>query len=546
MDNSSPRGKFFDLLEALSNDIPRISTDFITPDGVNFKKLGTQLSKLSFKNFIPVLTTGSELLLTLWADKPANSVGKHIVSSVRNSVAMYSVLDNIYSNIVPSSSVEFRGDIMFWKDIANRFKLDIPLCNNYSTAASGLIPLSDILIFLASKMKNGEKIETGYDTDDMFLRDCKVVVERIGYSGCEPIMNADGTVVADGDGTVLLRCKVYDGTILREDVFYAISMTKNKGASNLDDGDTSLVPIGGSIKLTEHAAYLMGYPDSNYKAVEYALMGIYRKLDSSKFHFYVQSGYIMVKNNQELVTGDEDCWVDSPDLEKLHDECARASELNMKRSYALVGPPGTGKTGMCEKLMLEMSQDGYMVIRCSMESRTFLGLLNTIRKVIRMTPKCVILFDDLDQLDIKSKHSDNVGALIDFFAAIKKCSVPSILFFTVNNPKNVNSTIMGRPERIDEVIYIKTPGEEMTAELLRNYGARNGFAIDDDVLGKVSKELVELNASVADIKNLAATMRVKHAFKEKYSYEDFVVGIDAMKSTRDVSRMNFCIDGNDD
>ena len=253
----------------------------------------------------------------------------------------------------------------------------------------------------------------------------------------------------------------------------------------------------------------------------------------------------MVKNNQELVTGDEDCWVDSPDLEKLHSECARVSDLNMKRSYALVGPPGTGKTGMCEKLMLEMSQDGYMVIRCTMDAKSLMGLLNTIRKVIRMTPKCVILFDDLEVLDLKVKESDNVAALIDFFTAIKKYSVPCILFFTVNNPKKVNSVIMGRPERIDEVIYIKTPSTEMTSELLRNYGARNGYSIDDDVLARVTDELVELKASVADIKNLAATMRVKHEFKEKYSYEEFRVGIEAMKSTREVSRMNFCIEENE-
>lgn len=550
MENSSPRGRFFELLESFGNDIPRISTNFITHDGIDFKKLGSQLTRLSFKSLIPVLTTGSELLLTLWEDKPKDSLSIQAVSSLRNSIALYSVLDNIYSNIIPSSSIEYRGDIMFWKDTANQFKIDIPLCNNYSTSASGIIPLSDILIYLVSKMKDGEVVEFPMDDYDAFTS--KVTVERIGYIGADPIINADGSVTAEGNATALLRCKAYtQNNRVDEDVYYALTMTKRKESGNGDDVPVT-VNIGtmssyiSPIILQEHAAYITGYPDSMHKTVECALMAIYRRLDATKFHFFVQPGCVMVKNNSELATGDEECWVESPDLEKLHSECQRASELNMKRSYALVGPPGTGKTGMCERLMMNMCKDGYTVIRCMMDPRAFSSLLGTIRKVIHMTPKCVILFDDLDKLDIKSKHSENVGSLIDFFASVKHCDVPTITFSTVNNPKNVNSTIMGRPERIDEIIYIKPPCKEMTMELLRKYGARNGFTIDDEVLDTVSDEIVEMNASVADIKNLCATMRVKHPKKDMYDYNDFKVGIEAMASTRDVARMNFCIDGDED
>jgi SpoVK/Ycf46/Vps4 family AAA+-type ATPase len=163
-----------------------------------------------------------------------------------------------------------------------------------------------------------------------------------------------------------------------------------------------------------------------------------------------------------------------------------------------------------------------------------------------MTSKCAILFDDLDQLDIKRKSSDNVGEFIEFFAALNKSEVPIILFSTVNNPKNVNSTLMGRPERIDEVVYIKTPDLDMTKELLLRYGQKNGYSIEDDVLTVVAAELVELNASVADIKNLTVMMKVKHDAKKTYDYNEFKVGIDTLKETREVSRKNFCVDGDED
>lgn len=123
--DASPRGKFWDILTSISKDIPRISTDFITPDGIDYKKLFTQITHINAKKLLPLATTGTELLLTLWENKPKDSFGVQAVSSARNAIALYSVLDDIYMNIIPSTSVENRGDIMFWKEIANRFKVDI-------------------------------------------------------------------------------------------------------------------------------------------------------------------------------------------------------------------------------------------------------------------------------------------------------------------------------------------------------------------------------------------------------------------------------------
>ena len=138
-----------------------------------------------------------------------------------------------------------------------------------------------------------------------------------------------------------------------------------------------------------------------------------------------------------------------------------------------------------------------------------------------------------------------MGEFLEFFSALNKSDVPIILFSTVNNPTNVNSTIMGRPERIDEVIEITTPDLMMTKKLLAKYGEKNGYSIADDVLERVSSDLVEMSASVADIKNLAIMMNVKHDQKNSYNYEEFTVGIDTLKRTREMSRKNFCVDGDE-
>jgi len=548
----SPRGKFWDILTSISKDIPRISTDFITPDGIDYKKLLNQITHINAKKLLPLATTGTELLLTLWENKPKDSFGVQAVSSARNAIALYSVLDDIYMNIIPSTSVENRGDIMFWKDIANRFKTDIPLCDNYSTTASGVLPLSDILIYLMSKVKDRDTITYCPSGDDFVS---KVTIERIGFIGEDPIMNSDGTIISKENIVTLIRCKCYDiQGEMAEDVFYAISMENGPDHDiplgermTMESSQASTGSSFASKTIIEHAAYVKGYSESEYRTIEHAIMAIYRRLDYHRYHFYVDQSKIMVANNDSFFTGDRnDCWVRSPAMDKLRAECKRVSDQNMKRSYALVGPPGTGKTGMCEHLMTELCNDGYTLVRCSLDKRMMGVMLGKVLLTTKMTSKCAILFDDLDQLDIKRKNSDNVGEFLEFFSALNKSDVPIILFSTVNNPKNVNSTIMGRPERIDEVVYITTPDIDMTKKLLAKYGERNGFGIAEDVLDKVGAELVEMKASVADIKNLTVMMKVKHDARSNYDYDQFKVGIDTLKETREMSRQNFCVDGDEE
>jgi hypothetical protein len=547
MVNESSRGKFWDILATISKDIPRIPTDFITPDGVDYKKLLNHVAHINTKKLLPLATSGTELLLTLWENKPKDSFGVQAVSAARNAIALYSVLDDIYMNIIPSTSAENRSDILFWKEIANRFKCAIPLCDNYSTSASGIFPLSDILMYLISKVKDTESIEYMPD-GDMYVS--KVTIEKVGFAGEQPIMNADGTIISKDSVTTLLHCKSYGRNgRLAEDVYYTITMEQDKADDDVcvgSRGDGAFTGRSFGKALIEHAAYVKGYSDSEYRTIEHVIVAMYRRLDFRKYHFFVDQNRIMVSNNDSFFTDRGDGWIRSSDMENLRLECARVSKLNLKRSYALVGPPGTGKTGMCEHLMAELAEDGYTLIRCSIDKRTMSATLNKVIRTTLMTSKCAILFDDLDLLDIKTKSSGNVDEMLSFFTALKKSSVPSIVFSTVNNPKNVNSVIMGRPERIDEVILIDTPDVKMTEKLLRLYGNQNGYTIADDVLETVARELSDAKMSVADIKNLAIMMKVKHDAKDSYDYSEFEEGITTLKSNKEISRKNFCVDGDEE
>ena len=154
---------FLDLLKELGNQIPRFSTDFITPEGIDWKKLKRTVRTASFKSILPACSLATDLASRLF-EKSTNQTLKDFINFSRNSIALYYVLDNIHANVQPSNSMENRAEIVFWKDIANRFNIEIPICDHYSGACAGPVPLGDILMYLTYRMK----VKTTYEfsTDD--------------------------------------------------------------------------------------------------------------------------------------------------------------------------------------------------------------------------------------------------------------------------------------------------------------------------------------------------------------------------------------------
>ena len=540
---------FWDLLNEISGEIPRFSTDFITPDGINYRKMIETIKGTNFNDLLPMWTLGSDLAMMLLKNASPKSKMVEFVEAARNCLALYSLLDDIHTNIVPSNAMENRNEIAFWKSIGNKFNANIPICDYYSTKDSGQIPLSDILMFLISRLKDKEVLSS--DSDN-----CKITVEKIGMAGTPPLMTSAGTIISSDTNVTLLRIKALslDEKETLIDMYYTISMEKIdtkdlKGKKMIldddDDDDEGSERISGGKLLIEHGAYIIGNPEdvstARYRAVEIALMLIYSRLDSSKFHFFIDYGKLSIHNNSELLSGDEESWVRSPILDQIGSECARISDSNMTHSYAFVGPPGTGKTTTCEHLMLEMAANGFTLIRCSLSDRYLHGVLSRIQLALLMSPKAVILFDDLDSLDIRCKTTE-VQELIDFLDKVQRGTIPTVVFSTVNNPKNIHSTVIGRSGRIDEVIVVDYPNSDMISELLRRYSKANGYQLSEDAIGKAADKLAKQQVSVADIKNLTKMMLIKHGAKDTYTAEELDVGIEALVSSRAAISVNYCRD----
>lgn len=532
--------KFLDILRDIGNEIPKMSTDFITPDGIDWKKLKQSIRKASFKSIMPACTLGTDLAMKL-LENSNNKNLKDFVGFCRTSIALYSILDNIYLNVVPSSSMENRAEIIFWKNIATKFNIEIPLCDTYSSACAGPIPLGEILMYLAYKLK----LKTEYKFTFEGKR-YSFTVE--GAEGNPPTMTSTGQVLITSPLCILLRIRQLrgDDTVTTE-TMYVLKMEKfsmkgddaTMAATALSNGEGDEGPkyVGGQL-LTEHAAFTVesGFV-SNNDAVQACLAYIYRELDATKYHYHADSSRISVKANE--IKKDDDAWVCSKIMTDMSTWCDRAIEMGIGMSYALVGPPGTGKTSTCEHIMADLASRGYMLITCSLQDRCLDTVLDRIMLCTNMAQKSVILLDDLDSLDIRRKNSE-VGTLIEFFAKVKETKYPVIVMSTINNPLNVDETLM-RSGRMDETIIVDFPDEELAAEMLGTYSALNGYELSDEVRTATAKKLAESHeVSAADIKNLASLVYIKCGKADTYTQEQMDVAIEALLSSRKAARQNYC------
>ena len=529
---------FLNLLKELGNQIPRFSTDFITPDGIDWKKLKKTVRTASFKNILPACSLATDLAMKL-LENSNNRAMKDFVGFARNSIALYSILDNIHANVQPSNSMENRAEIVFWKEIASKFNVEIPICDHYSGACAGQIPLCDILMYLTYRMKPKQTYE--FMNDDHWF---DFTIE--GIEGNPPTINSTGNIIITSPLCVLIRCRrlkesggdplVETLYVLKMEKFTVDAASKEGGMTALtSDGDGSKY-IGGQI-LTEHAAFVLEHPTiANEDPVQACLAYIYRELDPGKYHYYVDASRIYVRPNEPRT--DSEFWVRSKTMTQISEWCSRAAEKNQSMSYALVGPLGTGKTSTCEHIMDDLAAKGFMIINCKLEDRSLDTTLDRIQFCINMTQKAVILLDELDSLGIQNKCSET-NQLINFFAKVRESKFPTIIMSTINDPLKVHESIMERSGRIDETIEVGFPDEELMEHLVRSYCGREGYNIPDEVYKNTVEKLVQAKISAADVENFSRQIYVKNGKKDAYTQEDLDVVIDSFTGSRTASRKTY-------
>lgn len=166
------------------------------------------------------------------------------------------------------------------------------------------------------------------------------------------------------------------------------------------------------------------------------------------------------------------------DVTKLSEEISNTLDTGNKRGYILPGPPGTGKTTITSQICNTLSE--YPVIHVKPEAFALHGYISKLESAIEIFAPCIVVFEDMDSLDLKTKNT-STGALLTLIDNTKlKKSV--VYLATVNDTKLLNYTIT-RPGRFDVVLDVREPKTVKEVKQVVSEGVKfiKDFDCDDAV-----------------------------------------------------------------
>lgn len=119
------------------------------------------------------------------------------------------------------------------------------------------------------------------------------------------------------------------------------------------------------------------------------------------------------------------------------------------RGYAFVGKPGSGKTTLMNRIVQEFSDKADFVIL----GKDDLGAMNpyTVSGLCSLLGNVIIVVDDIDSVDFEDKNN-NVDTLIRLFSDLNSLDCNYVFICTANNASKINKCLIGRADRIDEVV----------------------------------------------------------------------------------------------
>lgn len=119
------------------------------------------------------------------------------------------------------------------------------------------------------------------------------------------------------------------------------------------------------------------------------------------------------------------------------------------RGYAFVGKPGSGKTTLMNHIVQEFSDKANFVIL----RKDNLGAMNpySVSELCARLGNVIIVVDDIDSVDFEAKNT-NVDVLIRLFSDLNISDCNYVFICTANNASKLNKCLIGRADRIDEVV----------------------------------------------------------------------------------------------
>lgn len=188
------------------------------------------------------------------------------------------------------------------------------------------------------------------------------------------------------------------------------------------------------------------------------------------------------------------------DVKGMAQAYLRVLDSGSKRGVALIGDAGVGKTEAVKSIIKEMGDVPvvWLAPTCFNNSST----LNIVFSHIRSIPRAVIFVDDMDSHEKLVNKTDVVTTLIQCLANPVN---NFILIATLNNPKSMDSTLLDRSKRFDEVRRMERPNKEEMSYLVSYYQKEFPSSLTEEELNELVVKLVNLNFTHVQVSSVFET-----------------------------------------
>lgn len=143
-----------------------------------------------------------------------------------------------------------------------------------------------------------------------------------------------------------------------------------------------------------------------------------------------------------------------------------------KRGIMLWGPPGSGKTVLCQQLAAQIVKRGGISVYMSDPAFTAEGL--RVLRTIESDRPIVVMIEDIDSI-VERKGEAQMLALLD-----GELQIDNVVFVaTTNYPERLDKRLVNRPSRFDEIIYIGMPSADARRKYIVSKNPRLNDALPE-------------------------------------------------------------------